>query len=79
MIDEDVARPLDVRVDDSMDRRVPVAHDNPAAVATQLPAEGVDQEMAATVYRVGPHLCQLTAGDTRITCKKCERYVTTYK
>eukprot|EP00971_Amphidinium_carterae_P272784 5414016-Amphidinium_carterae.1 len=79
MLEEDEASPLDVRVDDSLDRRVPVEQDIPAAVATQLPAEGVDHELAAPVYRVGPHLCQLTAGDTRITCKKCERHVTTYK
>eukprot|EP00971_Amphidinium_carterae_P275180 5459947-Amphidinium_carterae.1 len=62
-----------------MDRRVPVEDGSPAAVATQLPAGGLDQEVAAPVYRVGPHLCHLTDGDTRITCKKCGRYVTTYK
>eukprot|EP00971_Amphidinium_carterae_P170292 3374118-Amphidinium_carterae.1 len=76
-----------------MDRRVPVEQDSPAAVATQLPAEGGDAQMAVEtqlpagddldvdgpVYRVGPHRCQLTDGDARITCKKCGRYVTTYK
>eukprot|EP00971_Amphidinium_carterae_P253736 5037112-Amphidinium_carterae.1 len=62
-----------------MDRRVPVAPDTAAAVETQLPAEEADHDMAAPLYKVGPHRCRLTAGDTRITCTKCERYVTTYK
>eukprot|EP00971_Amphidinium_carterae_P050625 996850-Amphidinium_carterae.1 len=62
-----------------MDRRVPVEDDSPAAVATQLPAVGDGQEVAAPGFKVGPHLCQLTDGDTRITCKKCGRYVTSYK
>eukprot|EP00971_Amphidinium_carterae_P099020 1957999-Amphidinium_carterae.1 len=79
MLVEGTASPSDVRVDDSMDRRVPVVEESPAAVATQLHAGGEDQDMAALVYRVGPHLCRLTNGDTRITCTKCERYVTTYK
>eukprot|EP00971_Amphidinium_carterae_P185179 3677325-Amphidinium_carterae.1 len=76
---EDIESSPDVRIDDSMDQRVPVDDDGPAAVATQLPAVGDDQEVVVPVYRVGPHLCHLTAGDTRITCKKCGRYVTTYK
>eukprot|EP00971_Amphidinium_carterae_P285204 5661694-Amphidinium_carterae.1 len=62
-----------------MDRRVPVEDDSPAAVATQLPALGDGQAVVAPVYKVGPHLCQLTDGDTRITCLKCGRYVTSYK
>eukprot|EP00971_Amphidinium_carterae_P211184 4190403-Amphidinium_carterae.1 len=76
---EEAGSPLDVRVDESMDRRVPVVPDPEPAVAIQLPAEGADQAMAAPLYRVGPHRCQLTDGDTRITCTKCGRYVTTYK
>eukprot|EP00971_Amphidinium_carterae_P225012 4463791-Amphidinium_carterae.1 len=59
MLEEDLAGPLDVRVDDSMDRSVPVEQDTPAAAAIQLPAGGVDQEMDAPVYRVGPHRCRL--------------------
>eukprot|EP00971_Amphidinium_carterae_P018672 368298-Amphidinium_carterae.1 len=62
-----------------MDRSVPVEQEAPAAAATQLLAEGTDHQMHVPVYRVGPHRCRLTAGDTRITCMKCERYVTTYK
>eukprot|EP00971_Amphidinium_carterae_P019761 389364-Amphidinium_carterae.1 len=58
---EDTATPLDVRVDESMDRRVPIEDDSPAAVATQLPVGSADQEVVAPVYRVGPHLCHLTA------------------
>eukprot|EP00971_Amphidinium_carterae_P144854 2870179-Amphidinium_carterae.1 len=72
MLEEDLAGPLDVRVDEPMDRRVPVEQDTPAAAAIQLPAEGVDQEMDDPVCKVGPHRCRLTAGDTRITCMKCE-------
>eukprot|EP00971_Amphidinium_carterae_P051252 1009134-Amphidinium_carterae.1 len=56
---------LDVRVDESMDRNVPVVAEDP--------------EVFGTAYRVGPHTCHLTAGDTRMTCKKCGRYVTSYK
>eukprot|EP00971_Amphidinium_carterae_P012092 238209-Amphidinium_carterae.1 len=48
-----------------MDRRVPV--------------EAEDLEVLGPTFKVGPHLCHRTAGDTRITCKKCERYVTSYK
>eukprot|EP00971_Amphidinium_carterae_P293850 5833757-Amphidinium_carterae.2 len=48
-----------------MDRRVPVAT--------------ADPEVLGPTYRVGPHLCHLTTGDTRMTCKKCGRYVTSYK
>eukprot|EP00971_Amphidinium_carterae_P274003 5438248-Amphidinium_carterae.1 len=48
-----------------MDRRVPV--------------EAEDLEVLGPSFRVGPHLCHRTAGDTRMTCKKCERYVTSYK
>eukprot|EP00971_Amphidinium_carterae_P093257 1845305-Amphidinium_carterae.1 len=62
-----------------MDQRVPVDDDDQAAVATQLPAGNDDSEIVAPIYRVGPHLCRLTDGDTRITCKKCGRYVTSYK
>eukprot|EP00971_Amphidinium_carterae_P271102 5379892-Amphidinium_carterae.1 len=76
---EEARSPLDVRVDDPMDRSVSVVTAPEPAVETQLPAEGVDQAMAAPVYRVGAHRCQLTDGDTRITCTKCGRYVTTYK
>eukprot|EP00971_Amphidinium_carterae_P227284 4507965-Amphidinium_carterae.1 len=72
-------RPDNVRVDFPIDQRIPADTYSSAAVATQLPAEGADVELDAPVYRVGPHLCQLTVGDTRITCKKCGRYVTTYK
>eukprot|EP00971_Amphidinium_carterae_P337724 6474684-Amphidinium_carterae.1 len=61
-----------------MDQRVAVDGIDQMAVETQLPAvDGLD--VAGPVYRVGPHLCHLTDGDTRITCKKCGRYVTTYK
>eukprot|EP00971_Amphidinium_carterae_P268684 5330198-Amphidinium_carterae.1 len=62
-----------------MDQRVPVDDDGPAAVATQLPASSDDLEAVVPVYKVGPHQCHLTDGDTRITCKKCGRYVTSYK
>eukprot|EP00971_Amphidinium_carterae_P077553 1532762-Amphidinium_carterae.1 len=55
----------DVRVDESMDRRVPVVAE--------------DLEVLSPSFRVGPRLCYRTAGDTRMTCKKCERYVTSYK
>eukprot|EP00971_Amphidinium_carterae_P153711 3047822-Amphidinium_carterae.1 len=48
-----------------MDRRVPV--------------EAEDLEVPGPTFKVGPHLCHRTAGDTRITCKNCERYVTSYK
>eukprot|EP00971_Amphidinium_carterae_P127356 2523401-Amphidinium_carterae.1 len=65
------ASPPDVRVDDPMDQRAPFDTDGPAAVATQLPVGGADLDVDAPVYRVGPHLCHLTAGDTRIACKKC--------
>eukprot|EP00971_Amphidinium_carterae_P049696 979550-Amphidinium_carterae.1 len=61
-----------------MDQCVPVDRDDPVAVETQLPAVD-DLEVGGRVYRVGPHRCQLTDGNTRITCKKCGRYVTTYK
>eukprot|EP00971_Amphidinium_carterae_P280457 5567705-Amphidinium_carterae.1 len=54
---EDAGTNLDVRVDDSMDRSVPVVAGDP--------------EVSGSTYRVGPHSCQLTAGDTRMTCKKC--------
>eukprot|EP00971_Amphidinium_carterae_P029221 575162-Amphidinium_carterae.1 len=76
---EDTESPPDVRVDDSMDRRVPVDADGPEAVVTGLAAVGDGPEVVGPVYRVGPHLCHLTDGDTRITCKKRGRYVTTYK
>eukprot|EP00971_Amphidinium_carterae_P048173 948913-Amphidinium_carterae.1 len=76
---EDIVSPLDVRVDESMDRRVPVDDNDPEAVVTELAAAGAEPEVAIPVYRVGPHLCHLTDGDTRITCKKCGRYVTSYK
>eukprot|EP00971_Amphidinium_carterae_P149622 2966428-Amphidinium_carterae.1 len=76
---EDIASPPDVRVDDTMDRSVPVDDNGPEAVVTGLTAAGDDPEVVVPVYRVGPHLCHLTDGDTRITCKKCGRYVTTYK
>eukprot|EP00971_Amphidinium_carterae_P295086 5859662-Amphidinium_carterae.1 len=62
-----------------MDRRVAVVPEVPAAAATQLPAEEADLDMVVPSYKVGPHICRLTAGDTRIACTKCERYVTTYK
>eukprot|EP00971_Amphidinium_carterae_P265813 5272809-Amphidinium_carterae.1 len=55
----------DVRVDDPMDRRVP--------------DEAEDLEVLGPSYRVGPHLCHRTAGDSRMTCTKCGRYVTSYK
>eukprot|EP00971_Amphidinium_carterae_P041064 806393-Amphidinium_carterae.1 len=76
---EDIESPPIVRVDDSMDRRVPVDADGPEAVVTRLAAVADGPEVVGPVCRVGPHLCHLTDGDTRITCKKCERYVTTYK
>eukprot|EP00971_Amphidinium_carterae_P282205 5602303-Amphidinium_carterae.1 len=62
---EDNGGPPDVRVDDEMDRRVPVAAEGP--------------EVFGTTYRVGPHTCHLTDGDARMTCRKCGRYVTSYK
>eukprot|EP00971_Amphidinium_carterae_P021911 432329-Amphidinium_carterae.1 len=62
---DDTASDLDVRVDDEMDQRVP-------AIAEDL-------EVPGPTYRVGPHLCNRTNGDTRMTCKKCGRYVTSYK
>eukprot|EP00971_Amphidinium_carterae_P099107 1959695-Amphidinium_carterae.1 len=76
---EDIESPPDVRVDDSMGRRVPVAAEGPEAVVTGLAAVADGPEVVGPVYRVGPHLCHLTDGDARITCKKCGRYVTTYK
>eukprot|EP00971_Amphidinium_carterae_P225673 4475685-Amphidinium_carterae.1 len=76
---EDIASPPDVRVDESMDRSVPVDDNGPEAVVTGLAAAGAEPEVLVPVKRVGPHLCHLTDGDTRITCKKCGRYVTTYK
>eukprot|EP00971_Amphidinium_carterae_P302842 6017378-Amphidinium_carterae.1 len=76
---EDIEGPPHVRVDDPLDRRVPVEADEPEAVATRLAAIADGPEVVSPVYRVGPHMCHLTDGDTRITCKKCGRYVTTYK
>eukprot|EP00971_Amphidinium_carterae_P280556 5569530-Amphidinium_carterae.1 len=62
---EDAGHHPDVRVDDPMDRTVPVVAGDP--------------EVSGPTYRVGPHSCHLTAGDTRMTCKKRGRYVTSYK
>eukprot|EP00971_Amphidinium_carterae_P049706 979869-Amphidinium_carterae.1 len=62
---DDAGLAPDVWVDDPMDRSVPVAVEDP--------------EVLGWTYRVGPHLCCLTAGDTRMTCTKCGRYVTSYK
>eukprot|EP00971_Amphidinium_carterae_P296707 5894120-Amphidinium_carterae.1 len=63
MVDGD-PRPPDVRVDDPMDRCVPVETDTPTAAETQLPDGVGDLDMVAPRYKVGPHLCRLTAGDT---------------
>eukprot|EP00971_Amphidinium_carterae_P012952 255531-Amphidinium_carterae.1 len=76
---EDIEGPPTVRVDDPMDRRVPVEADSLEAVETRLAAVADGPEVVGAAYRVGPHVCHLTDGDTRITCKKCGRYVTTYK
>eukprot|EP00971_Amphidinium_carterae_P305476 6070616-Amphidinium_carterae.1 len=54
-----------VRVDEIMDGRVAAGADDPEVIGAE--------------YKVGPHACRLTDGDTRMTCKKCGRYVTTYK
>eukprot|EP00971_Amphidinium_carterae_P077779 1538129-Amphidinium_carterae.1 len=64
MLAEEGDSPLAVRVDAPMDRRVAVVPEVPEAVATQLPAEEADLDMVAPSYKVGPHLCRLTAGDT---------------
>eukprot|EP00971_Amphidinium_carterae_P126270 2501443-Amphidinium_carterae.1 len=42
---EDIASPLDVRVDESMDRSVPVDDNDPEAVVTGLAAAGAEPEM----------------------------------
>eukprot|EP00971_Amphidinium_carterae_P256292 5088699-Amphidinium_carterae.1 len=73
---------LDVRVDDSMDRSVPVGADGPdfpEVLEAKMDAGAEGPEVVGAVYWVGPHACHLTDGDTRITCKKCGRYITTYK
>eukprot|EP00971_Amphidinium_carterae_P149024 2954639-Amphidinium_carterae.1 len=62
---EDSGSNPDVRVDDTLDRSGPVAAEVP--------------EVLGATCRVGPHICHITAGDTRMTCKKCGRYVTSYK
>eukprot|EP00971_Amphidinium_carterae_P105288 2084761-Amphidinium_carterae.1 len=64
-----------------MDRCVPVHTEGLAAVEPRVDAAADGPEVVGAVYRVGPHACHLTEsdGDTRITCKKCGRYVTTYK
>eukprot|EP00971_Amphidinium_carterae_P099284 1963921-Amphidinium_carterae.1 len=62
-----------------MDRRVPVEAEDPEVLAPRMDAAADGPEVVGAVYRVGPHACHLTDGDTRITCKKCGRYVTTYK
>eukprot|EP00971_Amphidinium_carterae_P138245 2739236-Amphidinium_carterae.1 len=76
---EDSGRNPDVRVDDPMDRRVPVAAEGPEVFGPSVPAAAEGPEVFGTVYRVGPRTCHLTDGDTRMTCKKCGRYVTSYK
>eukprot|EP00971_Amphidinium_carterae_P153871 3051082-Amphidinium_carterae.1 len=60
---EDTECPPNVRVDVSMDRSVSVSPDGPEAAATEQAVVGDGPE----VYKVGPHLCHLTAGATRIT------------
>eukprot|EP00971_Amphidinium_carterae_P068410 1354579-Amphidinium_carterae.1 len=62
-----------------MDRRVPVGADGPVVFEPRMDAAADGPEVVGALYRVGPHACHLTDGDTRITCKKCGRYVTTYK
>eukprot|EP00971_Amphidinium_carterae_P065389 1295578-Amphidinium_carterae.1 len=37
------------------------------------------QEAVNRVFMVGTHPCIITAGGTRMACKKCSRYVTTYQ
>eukprot|EP00971_Amphidinium_carterae_P229667 4557174-Amphidinium_carterae.1 len=70
---------LDVRVDESMDRSVPVGPEDPEVFGPRVAAVAEGPEVLGTVYKVGPHACLLTDGDTRMTCKKCGRYVTSYK
>eukprot|EP00971_Amphidinium_carterae_P230812 4580292-Amphidinium_carterae.2 len=48
-----------------MDEREPVGEDG--------------QEVVNRVFMVGTHPCLITHGGSRMTCKKCTRYVTTYK
>eukprot|EP00971_Amphidinium_carterae_P351387 6492088-Amphidinium_carterae.1 len=37
------------------------------------------QKAVHRVFMVGTHPCIITAGGTRMACKKCSRYVTTYQ
>eukprot|EP00971_Amphidinium_carterae_P207033 4107666-Amphidinium_carterae.1 len=76
---EDTGCSLDVRVDDSMDRRVPVGAGVLEVSGPRVAAVADGPEVLGSVYKVGPHACHLTDGDTRMTCKKCGRYVTSYK
>eukprot|EP00971_Amphidinium_carterae_P293009 5817460-Amphidinium_carterae.1 len=64
---EDTECPSNVRVDVSMDRSVSVSADGPEAAATEQAVVGDGPEVVGPVYKVGPHLCHLTAGATRIT------------
>eukprot|EP00971_Amphidinium_carterae_P072270 1429489-Amphidinium_carterae.1 len=57
---EDIASPPAVRVDDPMDRRVPVDADGPEAGVTSLAEVADDPKVVGPEYRVGPHLCHLT-------------------
>eukprot|EP00971_Amphidinium_carterae_P099494 1968237-Amphidinium_carterae.1 len=76
---EDAGSDLDVRVDGSMEGRVPVVAEGPEVFGPRVVAAAEGPEVIGTVYRVGPHTCHLTDGDARMTCRKCGRYVTSYK
>eukprot|EP00971_Amphidinium_carterae_P189432 3760292-Amphidinium_carterae.1 len=52
---EDIASPPDVRVDDSMDRRVPVYTEGLAVDEPRMDAAADGPEVVGPVYRVGPH------------------------
>eukprot|EP00971_Amphidinium_carterae_P151566 3004684-Amphidinium_carterae.1 len=41
--------------------------------------EAVVEDRQGTVNMVGTHPCIITAGGTRMACKKCSRYVATYQ
>eukprot|EP00971_Amphidinium_carterae_P236116 4685877-Amphidinium_carterae.1 len=56
---EDVESPPAVRVDDSMDQRVPVDVDGPEAGVTRLADVADGPEVVGPEYRVGPHMCHL--------------------
>eukprot|EP00971_Amphidinium_carterae_P077935 1541811-Amphidinium_carterae.1 len=62
---DQVDEDLDVRVDEERNKRVAVVEDR--------------QEAIHRVFMVGTHPCIITAGGTRMACKKCSRYVTTYQ